>query len=310
MMKIDAYATQPHYADHIRSILQEVEPALRGNIHQTPGRWRDFGGPVLVASHRDLVDIRGSCYRPIVLMEHGCGQTYSGAGDAYADGEDRRGVRLYLSPGPWATMKHRQHHPRVPVVEVGYPRLEEMQRIRATQRITTDKPTLAFGWHWDCRVAPETRATWPYWLPHLPRLSSAWTLLGHSHPRAWTDLRSVYARSGIPATPSLLELVRRADVYCVDNSSTAFEMLAVGVPVVLLDHPSWPTKTTHGLRFGAVGDMFDRCRTPEELMAVLCGGVYKSMLNRDAILSATYRPRAGGAIAAAVALERLCGWKH
>lgn len=285
-------------------ILRALPAALRGEIHTDhPGALAELAahkGPVLTASHADMVKVRHRLRRPIVLMDHGAGQTY-GAGDGYADSGDKRGCALYLAPGPHALAEHNRRHVGVPGVCIGFPLREEYAALRAGRQ-PNPTPVVALGWHWDCRVTEATKATWPWWLQAACTLQGV-HVLGHGHPREWGKLAPKYAELGVEATPYFWEVIKRADLLLVDNSSIAFEALAVGLPVLLLDSPDY--QYNGALRFGDVGRMFPRCCEPEQLQERVDMMLRSAdpMPRREEILSAVYFPEEGGAEVAARVLE-------
>jgi glycosyltransferase involved in cell wall biosynthesis len=112
-------------------------------------------------------------------------------------------------------------------------------------------PTVAISFHWDAAVCPETRSAWRYYDPHLPRLCAdpRFRVVGHGHPRLWPTIRRRWAELGVEQWPDVDRVLSEADLLVVDNSSIAFEMAAIGTPVVLLNLPSYRRDVEHGGRF-------------------------------------------------------------
>lgn len=295
-MFVQFFVSEIHYADHLLPV--EEEMSRRGWATRFTSRVSELGrGPVVVASYGDLCRVRGNPERgPLVLCEHGAGQTYSGAGrDAYADGVDLAGVSLCLVPGPHAYAKRvRVAGPRTRVAQVGLTKLHDLLSAREGH-VKGVKPTIAFGWHWDCRVCPETRSTWSTWMGavDLLRRSGNWNVVGHGHPREWFRLLTAYSARGIHAEPKFDRVMGQADLYCVDNSSTAFEALAAGVPVLLLE--SWSGSETHGLRFGPESRCMDRCTRPDMLREAveLVLSDAGALERQSAVLAHVYAPPGG-----------------
>lgn len=79
-----------------------------------------------------------------------------------------------------------------------------------------------------------------------------WELLGHGHPLAFEKrFRPFYQQQRIRRTADFDKVLARADVYCVDCSSSTFEFAATGRPVVLMDCPlydgcTFAPRFTHG----------------------------------------------------------------
>jgi CDP-glycerol glycerophosphotransferase (TagB/SpsB family) len=118
------------------------------------------------------------------------------------------------------------------------------------------KPVVAISTHWDCKVLPETRSSWPWLRQALPQLAqdSRWTLIGHHHPheQATGTLPARlgdYEAAGIEVVSHWEEVLQRADLYLCDNSSTLFEFAATDRPVVVLQPPWYRRSARHGLRF-------------------------------------------------------------
>jgi CDP-glycerol glycerophosphotransferase (TagB/SpsB family) len=139
----------------------------------------------------------------------------------------------------------------MPVVELcGTPRLDWQHGLARTFGPRRPPvPVVAFSFHWDCRVAPEAGATWPYWVA-IRSLAGRWETIGHAHPRAWNPaLIDAYARAEVPTTHDFLDILDRASVYVCDNSSTMYEFAALDRPVICLDGPKYRRDVEHGLRF-------------------------------------------------------------
>lgn len=276
---------------------------------------------MVVASNSDLDSIRGKVgTRPIVLVEHGAGQTYSGAG-AYSDGGDLRGCSLILAPGPYSLAKRRRFCPTVKIVMVGLLKLENLLAVREDgeeARRASDVPTVVFGWHWDCKTCPESRATWPRWIEAVAKMAAddmGWNVLGHAHPREWHRILPFYQEWGIQTVKRFDDAMAKADLYVVDNSSTAFEAAALGVPVLLLDSPVYQ-KARHGLRFGVEGAAFRHCSEPS-LLHEACLKTHaesKTVVQAQySVLDRVYSPALGGPAKAAEAIIELstyyAAWK-
>lgn len=109
--------------------------------------------------------------------------------------------------------------------------------------------TIAVSFHADIGLCPETRWAFPHYAPVLADLAKAFRVIGHGHPRVWSRVKSFYESVGIEPVEHFDEVMERADLYAIDNSSTAFEFAATDRPVVLLNAPWYRRDVEHGLRF-------------------------------------------------------------
>jgi hypothetical protein len=285
--------------------------------------WKDTvpekSGPIVVASYSDLVTIRNRLkqHRPLVLCEHGAGQTYDVSNPTYANGTGREGVALALVPGPWPAAAYRQASSHVRVVEVGLMKLD-LLRERADGWLRDNRPTVAFSFHWatpGIPTLPELAAGWPYWMPAIQKLQDEHhgklKILGHGHPRSWSHLQKLWEVMGVELVPTFAEVCSRSDLFVLDNSSSAFEFAAVtGKPILLLDHPSWPKQSNLGLRFGEAGRHFRHCGSSDNLEdaiydALKYGLENKEIEQRERGLDLIYSPRSGGVELAVKALKTL-----
>lgn len=244
---IDAYASAPHYAAHIRPIYDKLPPSHQGTFYtdRPPNR----GGPVIVAS---IGCYQQTARRPVILCEHGAGQTYANPNPAYAGGTGRDRVVLFLCPNEHTAEANRSAYPDVPSVVVGVPYVDRW----AGHQPTAGK-VLAVSWHWRNRTARPQGAgdsAWPHYRHAFPaqldRLrSDGWTVLGTAHPRAWknmqtdqgaaVDLRNWYGTHGVEVVEDLGDVLDRAAVFAADTTSATWLAAAAGLGVVLLDSPAY-----------------------------------------------------------------------
>lgn len=185
---------------------------------------------------------------------------------AYAGGDGRHGVLAFLCPNEYAAGLNRETYPDALTVVIGSPRLADLQMIPAAPA-PSERPVVAFGFHWPVMLAPESGTGWSHWVAALAKLAASgrYEILGHGHPRAWSDLKAAYTDMGIEPVREFDEVLARAHVYCCDNSSTLFEFAAVRGPVVVLDWPACRPEIEHGLRFWDAADVGPRIIEPVAL---------------------------------------------
>ncbi len=285
-MAIDLLSREAHHLDHILPSWLALPDKLRGtayvhknmlpiaaergveavDVSEAPA-----DGPLtLVASYLDLKLAR-RLRRLVVYSEHGAGQGYVqsngtpvGSG-SYVGALDRAGVVAVLVPGRLSAERHRRSHPTIPAFEVGVPKLDALHR--APRRATGDKPVVAVSYHWDCRVCAETRSAFRHYRNGLKRLAENFEVIGHGHPRGMPQFRRDYKRAGIEVVESFEEVIERASVYVIDNSSTMFEWASLDRPVVVMNAPWYRQKLEHGLRFWSHADVGPQVSGPAQLAA-------------------------------------------
>lgn len=285
-MVVAAVATHPHYWHHIEPIWQALPEHLRGVVWDVNGagwgerlsergvkaRWQRRR-VALVASLMDAQRTPGA----LVYVEHGAGQSYDGDARSKRHASYPGGlepslerVRLFVCPNEQVAARWADAYPDAATVVAGSPRLDALALLRLgpvacegaaagaalspVGQAGRQAPTVALSFHADLRLIPETTSALPHYREHLPAIVAdldrcGWRVLGHGHPRAWADLHSMWRRLGIEPVPDFADVVRRADVYVVDNSSTAYEAAALGIPVVMLNAPWYRRDVWHGLRF-------------------------------------------------------------
>lgn len=261
--QVDLYASREHYMHHLLPVWAELH--VRGLAGQ---RWaprtdsvtgaQRWGGPtgrlVLVASYVDAMKVAPA---PVVVLEHGAGQTYPGdplaaEHGSYSGGAGYPHARLFLCPSETVADRWRARYPEVPAVAVGCPKLDPWHR-RDFPR--ADGPTtVGITWHYDEQLVPETRSAWMHYRAAMPSLVAAQQALGRrvvcsAHPRALSALGPLLAAAGAEVTPYLADLLNEADVLVADNTSALWEFASLDRPVVLLNAPWYRRDVNHGGRF-------------------------------------------------------------
>jgi hypothetical protein len=279
---IDVLAREQHFAEHLIPTWKALPKGLRGTFYVHPNMLERVeasgveavdvteapeGGPLtLVASYRDLKCARG-LGRLVAYSEHGAGQSYAGViSGSYIGAHDRAGVVAVLVPGRMAAERHSASHPTIPAHQVGCPKLDPHHR---EMRAVRKKPVVAISFHWQCRVCSETRGAFNHYRRALPALAERFELIGHGHPRALRGMRRHYEKAGIEVVESFDEVIERADVYVIDNSSTMYEWASLDRPVVVLNAPWFRKRVEHGLRFWSHADVGPMASGPQDVAAAI-----------------------------------------
>lgn len=264
--RVDAFCSLPAYQEHLMPILDAIPDELRGRLYAPDGVCREIqqrgvpcergyapspsSAPVLVAGAQDLVFGR----RPKVLCNHGSGQKYVGVeSPSFAGGPGREMAELHIVPRQELADLEIARYPRARAVAVGAPKLDAWQKVPKPQN---PEPVVAVTFHWpaytktvDGIMVPETGNAWKDWRDTIERLAKRRPVLGHSHPRFARDLRGWWESIGVEWVPNAQDLLSRADILALDNSSIGYEWSACDRPTVWLRGAEW-SDTKHGLRFG------------------------------------------------------------
>jgi hypothetical protein len=233
---MDFLASASQYRDHLAPIAEEIGGTFVSRIEANADE-----GLLVVASARDLRTTK----RPAIFVEHGSGQTYRGIRlAAYPGGDHRERVRLFICPSNRVAAANRARYVDAKTIVVGCPKLD---------RFAGWTPTgteVAIGFHWPCRVVPETYSAFSFYSEALSGLVSHFgSVVGTFHPRWGDALLKPYRESGIKVVRPFEEVVKRASVFITDNSSAGWEAMALGIPVVWLNAPWYRKDVEHGLRF-------------------------------------------------------------
>lgn len=223
-------------------------------------------GPCVVAYFGDLRCTQDAV-RETIVFEHGTGQRYKGHRKKGWEGKlpDNRGVKAFLAPNEyWARIRSKLE-PDIPVHVVGTPKLD---RFAGFHKSRSSPPTVAVSFRWRCKVCPECTGSFDYWQRYLPALLNDFQVIGHAHPNIWKtgEIQSFYQSVGIECVEHFDEVLQRADLYAIDNSSTLFEFAATDRPVLVLNPPTYRKNVHHGLRFWEYADVGVNCDSRKTLV--------------------------------------------
>jgi hypothetical protein len=308
-LPIDFYASERHFLDHLAPVwlalpairrgsfyvsAHLVEHAARRGVEAVPMCTKDNGqGPAVVAAYGDLLKLtKMGGERPLVLFEHGAGFTFGTKHTSYAGGSQaRKWVSLFVVPNKYAERANKRTFHNAPQAVVGCPKLDAWHVQPAKPR--GDPPVVAVSFHWDCKVAPETRSAFAHFQPALAQLAqSGYKVLGHGHPRIMPVLVPIYESLGIEVVRDFEDVLARADVYVNDASSTLYEFASLDRPVVVLNSPLYRRNVKFGLRFWEHSDVGVNCDDPKDLLGAIAEALRDSpeqQAKRKAAVDAAYK---------------------
>jgi len=272
--RVDFQAGERHFVDHMAPLWFALPEERRGGFYTgfpnpTDPRFdlaarqakslgirpkpsylpRGHEGLAVVCSVSDLAAGRREAPRTrFVFTEHGCGITYNRRGPSFLGSKERKSVDLIITPNPRAAAIQRDATPAIRVESIGSsPRLDRWAGYVHEQNTP---PVVALSFHWDSDWVLETKSALYHYRKRLDVLQGqGWEVIGHSHPRIWSTAKVVYEHWGIEPVRQFEEVMDRADLYCVDNSSTLYEFAATDRPVVVMNCPRYRRDIHHGLRF-------------------------------------------------------------
>jgi hypothetical protein len=305
---IHAYASRPHYFDHLEPIWKALPDELRGeSFSPIPGNPWGSARPVRIP-HDDLVLV-ASFVDSRKMARARAGQTYDGDERArchgsYAGGDGHENTVLFLSPREEIAQRWRDTYYDVPSVAVGCPKLDRYAKGRG---VNGEAQTVAFSFHWDNPLCPESRSAFGHYRRSLAGIIGAlrergWRVLGHGHPREIGHLARVWRELDVPIVMDQDYVMRHAAVLVADNTSALYEAAGIGIPVVCLNAPWYRRDVQHGLRFwdtlpGRQADCADDVIDEIERAVEYRRG---DVLQREAAVSKTYAYRDGSATERAV----------
>lgn len=294
MTVLDFMACRPHYFDHLIPIYKALAADKRGGFYVNQDMVADVAGqllpsqikiveahehqpknPILVASYGDLSRAVRNSAPQIIMMEHGITEGFGTSAYPSAKNGRREAVSLFLVPNErvaQAIRTNRQTRCEV----IGTPKMDKwtlgQDLMKLYSRPTNTKsPVIAISFHWGNQYVkpPESGSAYEYYREMLPELAKRYQLIGHGHPLGAEVYRAEYEHLGIEWAPDFKDVLRLADIYICDNSSTIYEFLLTGKPVIILNAP-WFRRDVHwGVRFWNYADVGIQVNHPIELFPAI-----------------------------------------
>ncbi len=278
-----AWLRERKRASEVRWILQK---AARANIPtkrvRTPDQI-DGDTAIVVASPGDNLFVRPRL-SSVAFLDHGVGQPYRmdrSENWVVPGGRGRENVSLHISANEHTARANREGYPNIPAVVIGTPKLDAFVD---PSKERSSPPVVAISFHWDNPNPQEATGTFPYYREAVRELvPERYTLLGHSHPQPdhRKMMEAFYDEIGVEFVVEFDEVLRRADVYVTDTSSTLYEFAALDRPVVVLNAPWFRRDVEHGLRFWEYADVGVQVDSPEDLQAGIVEALNDTPARRD-----------------------------
>ncbi len=285
MNQIDFFCRSAYYLDHMIPVWDAIHPDNRGDFYLSShcaeearkyphiqfmaymegGQCGD--GPILTASYGDATRaLECNDRRPVILIEHGAGLTFGKA--AYADGLGQR-TKMSLLPVQNSYILNKVHPElkHIPHPIVGMPKLDPWAG-KFAKHIMGKNPTVAISFHHGTKNSrpAEIGSAGEHYIGVLPELAGKFNLIVHAHPIISRDMKEYCRSMGLPFVADFNEVMRRADIYINDASSTLYEFMVTGKPVIILNAPWFDRKANWGLRFWDFTDIGPQVDYPDQLI--------------------------------------------
>lgn len=279
----------PHFAEHSAPIWHALPSEYRGSFHalgRAAKRATELGiDPIVqrVPRNAELVfvasfeDYRAVNPSPVILVNHGAGQTYrDGKGidhPSYSGGSNRERVVLFLGPSERDAEVSRLAYPGARSVATGPCKLDPWHRA-GKKAPDYPKPLVAWTFHADVHVCAETRWAMPHYKTAITALARRqselpFRMLGHCHPRFNNYMEKFWKALKVEFQPDPNVILDTADCLVFDNTSFGFEFASTDRPVVVLDAPWYRTEVNHGGRFWDWADVGVRIQEPTALLPAI-----------------------------------------
>jgi len=213
--------------------------------------------------------------KKIILCEHGCGQIYDHGSPSYAGGLDRGWLTLCIVPGerPWE--KQKRVYPDVPCIKTGCPKLDTFaDYVKPDKILQFNNMVVGVSTHYTNAPISEMDSAFLYFWNQIESLVKAHPkthFIGHTHPRVkgglpwekWNELKALCPN--VRTTHDFDEIMQEADLYIIDQSSTAYEFAALDKPVLFLNSPHFRKHINHGMRFWEFANIGVQCNYEDSL---------------------------------------------
>lgn len=277
-MKLDFFARESHHTEHGMAIYKALPVEYRGVFTDKISELKSDVVATFAFGDLKLIDQLG---KKIIYSEHGTGFFYNNIHPSYAGSvQHRENVILRLVPNERIAEREREVL-KCPVEIIGVPKMDKYANKEF--KLKEHKPVIAISFHWDCYVNPETRSAFYYYRNYFKSWrAKGWKIIGHGHPRIFKKLAIVYKSCGIMPVEDFKEVVKKADVYACDNSSSLFEFAFTKKPVVLLNCPLYRRDVQHkgNPRFWEYSDMGPQVDSPVDFVEA----VENALKNRELFL--------------------------
>lgn len=288
-MKLDFFARRAHYIDHLAPVWNALPSEHRGAFHVTQelelyaraelqepnleifdDRTPSGDNPILVASYGDIARAARKPARKIIHMEHGTGHAFGKA--PYPNGVKgkRDLVSLFLAPNEYTARLIRSvRSTRVEVI--GTPKMDAVLPAKFPARLFAGDPLIAIAFHWGERNAspPESGTAWEHYREILPEVAKRYQVIGHGHPLAAPSYRREFERAGVEWVANFRDVLASADLYINDLSSTMYEFMVTGKPVIVLNAPWFRRNVSWGIRFWDYSNVGINVDDPAQLFAAI-----------------------------------------
>lgn len=262
-MRLNAYASQPHYAKYIWPIWQKLPEQLKDEFHVHPRcdgiynlptkrHFTNPDQPIIVAGFPDMK--RAEHY---IWIEHGAGQTYPHEGHGHYANSPKPGCLAAIVPGPYCADITQKANPGMPVIQAGAYTLRDTIKGWLTNNfdegiISTSpaNPTAVFTWHWrGAGIAPEADTGFNQFRDSMLQIHPSIRVKGHAHPRILGECAMWYRQHNIPTIESQPQALRNASLLVADNTTMIYEAASLDIPVIVLNPSMYRKHVNQGLRF-------------------------------------------------------------
>ena len=293
--KIDFFARRIHFVDHLAPMWNNIKKDMKGTFY-LPAHLEKYAiglglenitplmpigpggnpvnivpngyGPIVTCAYGDLHQAyRQNTIRPQILMEHGVGLSFPEYSPGYAGGSGIRAVVcLFLAPNEVIRAKTALTFPTAYQAVIGTPKMDKW--VNQPKKKRTSPPTIAVAFHWDgaSAICPEAGNAWKHYEKFLPTLNKHFDVIGHGHPKIIETLAPKYRKMGFKVETNFEDVLRQADCYVNDSSSTLYEFSCVDRPVVIMNAPWFRKNVNFGIRWWDYTDIGPQCEDPNELV--------------------------------------------